>query len=100
MESHYIKITVRLSLVILWLRVHLPRQGMQVSSLIPEGPTCCRATKLHAPPLPKPACQEPRLGTKRSHHSKKPIRCQEEQPLLPASRESLRVEMKTQGSTK
>ena len=90
MESHYIKITVRLSLVILWLRVHLPRQGRQVSSLIPEGPTRCRATKPHAPPVLTAACQEPRLRHERSRHSKTPTHRQEAQPLRTASRESLR----------
>ena len=33
------------SLVVQWLRIHLPMQGTQVRSLVGEDPTCCRATK-------------------------------------------------------
>ena len=28
-----------------WLRIRLPKQGTRVRSLVPEGPTCCGATK-------------------------------------------------------
>ena len=33
------------SLVVQWLRIHLPMQGTQVRSLVQEDPTCCGATK-------------------------------------------------------
>ena len=33
------------SLVVLWLRIHLPMQGTRVRALVWEDPTCCRATK-------------------------------------------------------
>ena len=35
----------RISLVIQWLRIYLPMQGVWVLSLVCEDPTCCRATK-------------------------------------------------------
>ena len=33
------------SLVVQWLRIHLPMQGTQVRALVQEDPTCCGATK-------------------------------------------------------
>ena len=33
------------SLVVQWLRIHLPMQGTQVRSLVQEDPTCRGATK-------------------------------------------------------
>ena len=33
------------SLVVQWIRIHLPMQGTQVRSLVREDLTCCRATK-------------------------------------------------------
>ena len=36
----------RTSLVVQWLRIHLPMEGMWVRSRVGEGPTCCRAAKL------------------------------------------------------
>ena len=33
------------SLVVQWLRIHLPMQGTRVWSLVQEDPTCCGATK-------------------------------------------------------
>ena len=33
------------SLVVQWLRIHLPMQGSWVPSLVEEDSTCCRATK-------------------------------------------------------
>ena len=35
----------RTSLVVQWLRIHLPMQGTRVRSLVQEAPTCRRATK-------------------------------------------------------
>ena len=37
--------SVRTSLVVQWLRIHLPTQGTQVRSLVREDPTCRGATK-------------------------------------------------------
>ena len=39
------KIKYRSSLVVQWLRIHLPMQGTRVQSLVREDPTCRRATK-------------------------------------------------------
>ena len=39
------KLEIWAFLVAQWLRIHLPMQGSQVPSLLPEDPTCCRATK-------------------------------------------------------
>ena len=35
----------RASLVVQWLRIHLPMQETWVQALLQEDPTCCRATK-------------------------------------------------------
>ena len=37
--------SLRTSLVVQWLRIHLPMEGMQVWSLVQEDSTCHRATK-------------------------------------------------------
>ncbi|KAJ8785847.1 hypothetical protein J1605_006807 [Eschrichtius robustus] len=36
----------RASLVVQWLRIHLPTQGTRVQALVRKDPTCCGATKL------------------------------------------------------
>ena len=41
----YLKSNQRTSLVVQWLRIHLPRQEAWVQSLLREDPTCHRATK-------------------------------------------------------
>ena len=40
-----VKTTVRTSLVVQWLRIHLPMQGTRVRALVWEDPTCRGATK-------------------------------------------------------
>ncbi|KAJ8779945.1 hypothetical protein J1605_012114 [Eschrichtius robustus] len=35
----------KITLVVQWLRIHLPVQGTRVRSLVPEDPTCHGATK-------------------------------------------------------
>ena len=40
-----LRMNYRTSLVVLWLRIHLPMQGTQVWSLVWEDPTCLRAIK-------------------------------------------------------
>ena len=67
------------SLVVQWLRIHLPVQGTWVGSLVGEDPTYRGATKpvshnsrAWEPQLLKPACLEPMLCDKRNHCSKKP----------------------------
>ena len=76
---------VSTSLVVQWLRIHLPMQGTRVRTLVQEDPTCRGATKptrhnywAHALQLPKPAHLEPMLRNKRSHHSEKPVHCNRE----------------------
>ena len=66
------------SLVIQWIRTHLPTQGTQVWSLVQKDPTCHRATRpvchnyrARMLQLLKPTCQEPMLHNKRSRHSGK-----------------------------
>ena len=85
------KLKIWASLVAQWLRIHLPMQGTRVWALVWEDPTCHRATKpvyhdywacaleptshnywAHVPQLLKPACLEPMLPNKRSHHNEKP----------------------------
>ena len=50
--------------------------------------------------LLKPTRLEPVLHNKRSHHSERPVHCNEEQPPLAATRESPHVATKTQRSQK
>ena len=45
MDNYESKELTRASLVVQWLRIHLPMQGTRVQALIQEHPTCCRATK-------------------------------------------------------
>ena len=109
----------RASLVAQWLRINLSMQGTQVWALIQEDPICRRATgHMHhsywactlepvshnywacEPQLLKPTGLEPMLCNKRSHCSEKPTRCNKEQPMLNATRESPRAAMKTQHSQK
>ena len=78
--------------------VHLPRQETQVQSLVQEDPTCRGATK--------PTCHnywvcaleptrlEPVLRNKRSHCDES-VHCNQEEPLLTATRESLHTATKT-----
>ena len=92
MKSSFKKFkTFGTSLVAQWLRILLPMQGTQVWALGREDPTCHGATKpmshnywacalepashnywAHVPQLLKPACLEPVLRNKRSHHNEKP----------------------------
>ena len=39
------KTQARASLVVQWLRIHLPMQGTRVQALVRQGPTCHKATK-------------------------------------------------------
>ena len=85
------------SLVLQWLRIHLPMQGTRVQALVQKGPTYYGATKpMHhnywawalepaspnywacMPQLLKPVCLEPMLHSKRSHRSEKPVHCNDE----------------------
>ena len=73
------KFNVWASLVVQWLRIHLPIQGTWVWALVPEDPTCHGATKpvrhnywACVPQLLKPVHLEPVLRNKRSHHNEKP----------------------------
>ena len=43
------QLTLSLSLVVQWLRIHLPVQGTQIQSLVWKDPTCHRATKPSVP---------------------------------------------------
>ena len=97
----------RTSLVAQWLRICLPMQGTWVRALVQEDPTCHGATKpvphncwACVPQLLKPTHLEPMLRNKRSHHNEKPTRCNEEQPLPAATRESPCTATKTQHSQK
>ena len=44
--SHNLNYLMEISLVVQWLRIHLPMQGTWVPSLVREDPMCCEATKL------------------------------------------------------
>ena len=85
------------SLVVQWLRIHLPMQGTWVQALVWEDPTCRRETKpvcrnywaCALKPMShnywtcmlqllKPVCLEPVPHNKRSHRNEKPTHRNEE----------------------
>ena len=85
------------SLVVQWLRIHLPMQGTQVPAQVWEDPTCRGATKpmrhnywawalepvsrkywARVPQLLKPTHLEPVLHNKRSHRNENPAHRNEE----------------------
>ena len=74
-----------------WLGIHLPTQGTRVRFLVWEDPTCHRATK----PMGHNywACTL-ELGSpnESSRHNEKPAYCNEEEPLLTATRERTQQE--------
>ena len=81
---------LRVSLVVQWLRVHLPLQGSWVRSLVQEDPTCYGSTK--------PWSLEAMPHNKRSHCNEKPAPHKQRVPPLTSTRESPRAAMKTQHS--
>ena len=85
------------SLVVQWLRVHLPTQGTRVRGLVREDPTCGGVTKSMCHDYwacalepashnywarmlqpQKPARLEPVHRNKRSHRNEKPTHCNED----------------------
>ena len=82
----------RASLVVQWLRIHLPMQGTQVPPPVGEDPhaseqlTPCATTTETA--LWSPGSLEPVPCNERSHRSEKPTHHNEEEPSLTAARES------------
>ena len=113
-ENSYQVPVSRASLVPQWLRIHLPTQGTWVRTLVWEDSTCRGATKpvhhnywacalepaSHNYWTRMPQLLEPVLHNKRSHCKEKPAHHNEEQPLLAATRESLRAATKTLCSQK
>ena len=66
------------SLVVQWIRIHLPMQGTQVRSLVREHSTCCGTSNpvcqnywVPILQLLKPACLEPMLHNRGNHHNEK-----------------------------
>ena len=55
------------SLMVQWLRIHLPMQRTWVRSLVWESSTCYGATEA--------AHLEPTFCNKKRHHSEKPTHC-------------------------
>ena len=82
-----------------WLRVCLLMQGTRVRALVWEDPTCRGATRPMATTT-EPARLEPVLRNKRGRNGERPAHRNEEWPLLAATREGPRTEMKTQNSHK
>ena len=87
------------SLVVQWLRIHLPIQGAWVcpwSGKIPhaeEQRSLCATTTESGYP-------RTRHCNSRSHCKEKPAHCNQQWPPLTATSRSLRAAMKTQGSQK
>ena len=81
----HMKCLYQTSLLVQWIRIHLPGQGTWVQSLVLEDSTCCGATKplsrsygarvLH---LLKLACLQPVPHNKRSYRKEKPTHDQDE----------------------
>ena len=116
-EDYYLRSrkALRTSLVAQGLRIRLPIQGTWGRSLVREDLTCRRATKpmchnywslrattteAHVPQQLKPACLEPVLRNKKSHHNEKATHRSKEWPLLAATGESPHAATKTQHSQK
>ena len=59
---------LRTFLVVQWLRIHLPKQGTGILSLIWEDSTCRETTKQCT------SSTESELCNKKSHHNEKPVR--------------------------
>ena len=93
-------LTLGTSLVVQWLRICLPMQGIQVRSLVQEDSTCHGATKPVRHNYRARFALEPVLR-KRSHGNEKPMR-HSLQRAGPAhhTRESLDAAMKTQHGQK
>ena len=60
------------TVVVQWLRIHLPMQGTHVWSLVRENSTCHRATKPVHPNYWIPGILESMLHSKRRRHSERP----------------------------
>ena len=58
---------LRTFLVVQWLRIHLPKQGTGILSLIWEDSTCCETTKQCTSGTKSEPCN------KKSHHIEKPV---------------------------
>ena len=91
----------RTSLVVQWLRIHLPTQGTRVRSLVQEDSTCLWATR----PMYHNDCnhwslsaQEPTLWTRGATALRSPHSAIGEQPLLATTRGSLQTATETQCS--
>ena len=106
----------RTSLVVQWMRIHLPMQGTWVQSLVQKIPHAAEQLSLSTTTT-EPSLWGPWATTtellcgnywnlctlgpvlhKRSHHSEKPVHRNKEQSLLTATRESPRKATKTQHS--
>ena len=99
---------LRTSVVVHWIRIHLPTQGAWVWSLVWEDPVHGGATKpvrhnywaCALAPVSRhcwnPCALEPVLRNKRRHHGAKPMHRKEESSPLATTRESPRTTRKTQ----
>ena len=83
------------SLVVQWLRIHLPMQQTGVQSLFRECPTCHEATKSMGHNYWRLCARKPMLLSKRSHRDQKPAYCNEEETPLATIREGPHVPTKT-----
>ena len=75
-----------MSLVVQWLRIHLPMQGTKVQSLVWEDPTCQGATKPVRHSHWAHELLEPMCCSRRSHHHEKPAHHNQERPPLATNR--------------
>ena len=97
------------SLVVQWLRIHLPIQGTQIQSLVQEDSTCHRATKpvyhnysheLTCHSYLSPRAQSLCSTTREATVIRSPSTRTREEPLFTATRKSLHTATKTQCSHK
>ena len=70
-KNYFVKQILGMSLVLQWLRIHLPTQGTWVLSLVWEDPTCLGATKPIFHNYRGPSTAELLICDKRSRHSEK-----------------------------
>ena len=84
------------SLVVQWLRIHLPLQGTQVRSLVGEDSTGCRATKPMCHNYRSLSALQSVLHNKKSHCNEELMYRNEEEPPLTTARENQSTATKTQ----
>ena len=90
---------IQTSLVVQWLRLHLPMQGRRFDPWSGKIQHAAEQWNLSAT-TSESTSLEPGIHSKKGHRNVKPVNCNKMQPLLAPARENSCPEMKTQSSEK